>query len=248
MFRRLLVSLLVISLVGAVAGNGVLAHFTDTEMGEALFQADNEDLEVDVDGVWYNGIAFPLFGTMSDIKPSVAGGEKTVSLHVYSVAADLYIYLTNIVNDENGTREPEKAAGDAEDNPADLMDGELASFLYLELWEDNGLDGVPATGDTGEGDNLRQLEEAVVWSGYLSELVTKAQQQEPYNCCLVVDTPIVLQACHTYYIGAWWAFDQKVTTPLGPLDVNKAMSDVFSCNVAFFTIETGVPPPPCPPP
>jgi hypothetical protein len=244
--RNILISLILVGLVGGLAGGGLFAHFSDVEEGSALFIADNVDLAVDAD--WYDGGAeqnpwpesVPLINPAetADIKPGMCG-ESTISLHVYCTEADLWLMLDNLTSGENGILDPEAEAGDPS---AD--DGELVNYLWLQLWEDNGVDGEANTTDFGEGDNEKQPEEAVIWEGYAAELMALAAAEEPYDCVLLAG-PILLTHCNVYYMGVKWCFIQDVA---GQPHCNISMGDTFGTDIAFFTKDVGSPPPTCPPP
>jgi predicted ribosomally synthesized peptide with SipW-like signal peptide len=243
--RQALLSILAVALVAGLAGGGLMAYFSDTEISEDnQFSVSNVDLAVDVN--WYDQGQehnpwpehVPLIdpATTADIKPE-HGGEATISLHVYCYEADLYMFLDTLTHSENGRIDPEMKAGDATENV-----GELIDFLYLELWQDNGVDGVAATGDPGEGDNIKQPEEDFIWLGYAAELLDMASMEEPHDCLLIAG-PIRLLHCKVYYMGCRWHFDRNNGTGA---DVNTAQGDSFGTDIVFRVVNAGDPAPPCP--
>jgi predicted ribosomally synthesized peptide with SipW-like signal peptide len=226
---------MVLSLVGAMVGTGLFAHFTDTETSVGnTFTAGIIDLEVDVDDVYYNGVPFPMFSVHPDIKPCFED-EVTLSLHLTedSNDADILLSLNVTEDDDNGIVEPEADAGDQSDGAGM---GELDDFIWIKIWwdegilpgwqgktvdpwegnniqdeevDDNGLDGEPGTGDLGEDDGI-QADEGFIYEGYASGMVSEI------NCGRCV-------ACTTYYLGFYMHFEQLT-------DVNLAMSDSWGFN------------------
>ena len=238
--KSVLLSMVVFALVAAIGAGGLFAYFSDTETSEGnTFQAGNTDLAVDVN--WYDDgreqnpwpEEIPLIdpSTTADIKPGHRG-ESTISLHAYCVNAELLMKFFNFINDENGSAGPEITLGDAPDDPLDDLDGELASYLWLRLWEDNGLDGEPVTGDEGEGDNIWQEAERIVWESYFADLMACAMPDpDPdIDTSVTLLTKIVLEHCHVFYLGFEWYFDPDVA---GEPDVNLAQSDTFGCDISF---------------
>lgn len=236
MTKRVLMAVLAVGLAGSLAGGGMFAYFSDVETTSGYtFQATNIDLAVDSD--WYDGgaehnpwpEAVPLINPYetADIKPGHSGGTE-ISLHAYSIAGVVYMRIYNTISGENTRIDPELKAGD----PSELA-GELADYLWLELWEDNGPDGEVQTGDTGEGDNIPQPGELPIWSGYASEL----------GDCNLWALPSTMPSCHVYYMGVRWEFRNDNGSGI---DVNVAQGDTFGCDIQFIATEPGDPVPICP--
>ena len=224
-------AVLALGLAGSLAGGGLFAYFSDTEVSAGnTFQASNIVLGVDAD--WYDGGAehhpwpeeVPLIdpAETADIKPGHQEGTR-ISLHAYCDFAEVYIRLFNITGEENARIDPELKAGDPSDD-----EGELADFLWLELWEDNGPDGIIQSSDTGEGDNIPQAGENPIWSGYASQL----------GACNIWQLPTVLPHCQVYYLGLRWEFRSDNGSGI---DVNVAQGDTFGCDIQFQAIYPGAP-------
>lgn len=145
MNQKVLVSLMVIGIVGAVAGGSTLAVFSDSETSSNnLFTAGAIDLKID----WnesYNGEKIedqpltddpgPIF-QLNDVKPGDTG-EATISFHVYDNPAWIWFRLNVTKDDDNGNTEPELVV-DSQDDPNDDFDGELFQNLNFTLWYDDG--------------------------------------------------------------------------------------------------------------
>jgi predicted ribosomally synthesized peptide with SipW-like signal peptide len=233
---KVLIAVLAVGLAGSLAGGGLLAYFSDVETSTAnTFQASNMDLAVGSD--WYDGgvehnpwpQAIPLINPAEteDIKPGHTGGTE-ISLHAYCVAGSVHMRIFNTTSGENTRIGPELKAGD----PSEDI-GELADYLWLELWEDNGPDGDVQTGDTGEGDNIPQVGENPIWSGYASEL----------SACTMWELPTILPHGQAYYLGVRWEFRGDNGSGI---DVNQAQGDTFGCDIQFIATEPGDPAPICP--
>jgi predicted ribosomally synthesized peptide with SipW-like signal peptide len=201
---------MVLGIVGGLAGGALFAHFTDTETStENMFIAGDWSTKfwVDIDGTWYDDETqpggpdpfpepFPLFGENPNIKPC-NGGQQSVSIHLESInpTEQLYIIIRNIVNDEVYLVEPEQAEGDNPDNPANLQDGELASFLWFEFWRDFNDNGVMDGG------------EPLIWQGYASQFITFPEDAEGGR--ILPNTPITVPTDHIDYVGVKWHLDQN---------------------------------------
>lgn len=77
-----------------------------------------------------------LFFNFTDLKPDDEG-EDTISIHVQNDAwACMDLTLTS--NDDISSNEPELGDSDAQDNPLNTWDGELAQTLEFFWWADDG--------------------------------------------------------------------------------------------------------------
>lgn len=237
MNRRILVSLMVIGLVGAMATTGTLALFSDTETSsDNVFTAGAVDLGIDInsEGPEFNGSilygqgenpAVPAFFSLSDVKPGDVH-ERTLSLHVDNNPAWACAAVIPTANDDNGLTEPEAEV----DSTGGAGEGELAQQSDLHIWTD-GIEGV--TGDNA-GDNVfnadqedgdtsvigpeRQLPTGtVVW--------TIADSDENIYPTHSVGEP--LAGSQTYYLGVEYSI---------PIDVgNVAQTDSYEAAVQFYT-------------
>lgn len=154
MRTQILASLLIIGLVGAIAGGSTLAIFSDTEASQNnTFTAGALDLKVD----WnesYNGEPVetqnltdnpgPIF-EINDVKPGDEG-EATVSFHLYDNPGWIWMNVTQTMNLENGCTEPESDVDETCDSPGPDQ-GELGEHLQFTVWYDDG-DNVLEDGET----------------------------------------------------------------------------------------------------
>jgi len=229
--KAILYSLMVIALVGGMVGTGLFAHFTDTETSEGnTFQAGSIDLRIDVDGQWYNGNPFPLWGDHvdPDIKPCM-GGEETISLHNDGMNdAELVEIIITVTEDaENGCIEPEITAGDDPDSD----NGELDEFLHVTVWKDMYDEGgVDLDGDgvvEFPGDNIfDETEEEVLADDMIADILADLGYNGPGAYTMTLTEPMSLPVCEVKYLGMAWHFDQ-------PDDVNLSMTDSFGGTFTF---------------
>ena len=96
------------------------------------------------------------------------------------------------------------------------------------LWWDNGIDEVPGTEDEGEGDNVWQECEDIIFCGTFADLLDESG--------VIAD----LDVCTVYYIGISWVLaDYGVSycggtvTPSPNDEVNKCMTDSLSGTITF---------------
>jgi predicted ribosomally synthesized peptide with SipW-like signal peptide len=125
--KKIVVSLMVIALVGALIGGGIFAAFSDTETAtDNTFTAGTLNLKV--------GSADPCTETISvsTLKPGDTGNAGTwLTRNDGSIAGKLTVAVGTITNNENTRSEVETAAGDTTDNP-----GELGGYLKVAFWMD----------------------------------------------------------------------------------------------------------------
>ncbi len=148
MNRRILVSLMVIGIVGAVAGSGTLAYFNDTESVTGnTFAAGALDLKIG----WtehYNAPATeetpfeiqevtdnpgPVFN-FSDLKPGDYG-EATINLDLQTNPGWVWFRLQQDADSDNGCNDPEL---EAEPNCGQDGDGEIDDHFSHVVWYDDG--------------------------------------------------------------------------------------------------------------
>jgi hypothetical protein len=222
LLKQILISLLVLGLIGGLAGGALFAHFSDVEYSnESTFTAIEwyADLAIDVGGNLYNhnneaggpgGIpsAFPLFGDNPGIQPC-HGGNQSLSIHIKSTAPteNIAIKVKNIVNNEVSLVEPEAAAGDVPDDPNNNLDGELSGFLWFQFWHDEGStpgwqnnDDDPSNDDPEEGNGVLDPGEQLIWQGYAYQFV---------NGQVLPNTPFPVDPSVVSYVGISWHFDQN---------------------------------------
>ena len=218
MNTRILASLLVIGVVGAFATGSTFALFNDTETSQGnTFTAGAVDLQVD----WnesYNGESIqnvsltdnpgPIF-ELDDVKPGDEG-EATVSLHVFSNPAWMWMRANQTVNAENG-------CGD---------EGELGENLYFTIWYDEDGDNVfEPDAQFDDGDLVLDGEE-MIFNGTADELDALADGGLQLDGDRFVDGNQSYMNSTTQYIGIkWWV----------PLDVgNEVQTDSKEFDFEFF--------------
>lgn len=184
------------------------------------------------------------FFDFDDIKPGDRG-EDTVSLHVYDNDAWGRIVIDVTKDTDNTCTSSEELA---EENAciAPNGPGELRENINFIAWLDEGIKpGFQGKqNDIGEGDNLKQENEAGliaagtiaaegeihnIWQGlaaaYLAHGCTDSDGATNYGLChgLAADGRMV--ASTTYYFGIAWDL---------PIDTgNEAQTDIFSSDITF---------------
>jgi len=147
--RRILASLMMIALIGALIGGGVYAVFSDTETSSGnQFAAGTLDLTVDDQNPWASvKINVPA------MKPGNSGAVTCKLTNAGTIdGATLSVDLTNLVNSAGTTPEPEPTP--------DL--GELSANMDIVLWVDNGAGGGVA------GNGIQDGTEATLYTGKLN--------------------------------------------------------------------------------
>lgn len=134
--RKILMSLLMITLVSAVGIGATKAWFSDTEASTGnSFTAGKLDLEL--------GAGNPIPFIFSNVVPGDNGtGKITLTNTAGSIDGVLDVKLANLLESENGLVEPELAAGDYE-NGGDLG----LESLQIATFVDVNRDGVWNAGD-----------------------------------------------------------------------------------------------------
>ncbi len=153
--KKILLSLAILGVVGAMVVGGTTAIFSDTETSTGnTFTAGAIDLTVDNES-YYNGVLNEgtswlqtdlteknLFFDFRDLKPGDYG-EDTISLHVKNNDSYLCADVTLTSNQDNGWTEPE--LNDEDSYTAGR--GELGDRVSFIAWADDG-DNVPEVGET----------------------------------------------------------------------------------------------------
>jgi len=141
MSKRILTSLSIIGIVAAIAIGATTAYLSDVEKSsENTFTAGSLNLKVgDDDPTTWNF-------QVEDIKPGDSGSKEAVVSNTGSIDGYLHITFQNLLNDENGCREPEYSDEPNCDNDAI---GELAKNLDLLIYlDENGNDSFTLGTDT----------------------------------------------------------------------------------------------------
>ena len=236
--RKILLSLMVIGIAATMLGAGTMSYFSDSEISAGnTFAAGAIDLKINVHSTHMQ--TWPCHGTQDVEQPIIFGekdlvpgdhlfywhdikpgdfGEATISIHVYSNDAWLWMRFVNVVDNENDITDPEQELDDT------APDGELSQNIQVMLWVDQGVTpgfgnddkefgcGREVDGDCiecpppecwgGEGDNIWQKRfEPVLYVGTMYDLL--------YN-----NNPFFSQHkirnCTTYYIGWSWRVPPQV--------------------------------------
>ena len=190
------------------------------------------------------------FFNFHDLKPG-DWGENTISLHVYDNDAWGRIYFENVTDLDNTCTEPE-----IEDETDCLVDlgtadenGELDENMEAMMWLDQGmtpgfqcLENEPASCiDPGEGDNLHQDGEPVIytsitdeWSYNLADIISEAAYKYGEGDGLNLDGRMT--GSITYYIGVSWCFGTWNHTTMtcngSPVD-NTSQTDSLGGDLVF---------------
>jgi len=171
--KKIILSLAVIAMVGAVAVGVTRSFFSDTETSTGnTFTAGAIDLKVDSE-CSYNGATSTECGTWAlkdlvpqsdkffnfdDIKPGDVG-ENTISLHVINNDAWVCAEVSSLIDNENGINEPESAI----DTTSEV--GELSQTMEWTIWKDDGVDASGVQVGTA-CDNIQQVGEPTLTSGH----------------------------------------------------------------------------------
>jgi uncharacterized repeat protein (TIGR01451 family)/predicted ribosomally synthesized peptide with SipW-like signal peptide len=251
-----------IGIAATLLGAGTLSYFYDIETSSNnIFTAGKLDLKIDWDSYWYRYWPDPImmgekhqimddltgenFFDWPDIKPG-DWGEATISFHVFDNDAWGWLHFFDVFDHDNGLTEPEENHPPGCDTTGGDDEGELSQHIYTFLWVDDGM--TPGwqgrydlfEGDPGEGDNIWNYDEEVIFGEPYQEIATMYEMYM-FDCCWL--GPWYIENCETIYIGWYW----WVPTWVG----NIIQSDSFGFGVEFHVDQyrnnpTPVPPgPPC---
>jgi len=203
-------SIMTIGIALGMLGAGTLSFFSDWEISEDnYFEAGTMDLLVDCHsihtGLWPGGHVYEAnidfeekdlipgdkIFNWHDVKPGDYG-EATISFHVMDNDAWLWLRVNYLEDFGGAYPEPE-----AELYPDE---GDLSDYIDVRIWLDEGQtegwQGKGPEGDPGEGDNIWQDGEPILFDwNTLANL---------YIYGWLPDSPWHLQSCHTGYIGWEW--------------------------------------------
>jgi predicted ribosomally synthesized peptide with SipW-like signal peptide len=217
--KKILISLGIIGLVGALATGGTLAYLSDTETALGnTFVAGTIDLKVDNES-YYNGAISPgttfgpsdlndgkLFINFTDLKPDDEG-EDTISLTVNDNDAWLCMDMSLTTDDDKSSNEPELKTGDAPEDLNNTWDGELGGLVQMVWWVDDG-DNVLEEGEAllnGGPKNIKTFfGEGKVFSADLADSTTNVWTGNP--------GPAI--GAQTYHIGKAWCYGNMALSPL----------------------------------
>lgn len=192
------------------------AHYAGLYCDDGIWVLENQDVgttrpdlvDEDCDGTWEETDLGPenTFFNYGDLKPG-DNGENTISLHVYDNDAYACVIIDNMIDDDNGTNEPEEDAGDT--TPGD-GEGELSQEIRFFAWADDG-DNIWENGENVLFSNTEGPASDVI-DGVVYPLFTPD-----------INDGAVLEATTTVYIGLYWCY--------GDIDVNEG-ENILSCDGA----------------
>lgn len=226
--KRIFISLAIIIAVAAGAVGLTGAYFGDTETSTGnTFAAGAIDLLID-NSAWYNGefierlswemrdLTVEKFFDFNDFKPG-DWEEDTISLHVEDNDAWLCMDVELTKDDDVSSTEPELGDGDAEEDPEDNFDGELANALHTVWWAD-------------DGDNVLETGENVFFEGTVSELddANLALADTEGNIWNEEGGPAL--GGETHYIGKAFCFGELTQNPVTPGNNSPAVDPGILCN------------------
>jgi len=120
MNKKILASVVTISIVALMVGVGTFALFSDTETSTGnTFTAGTLDLNVD----GKDDPNVPFYFAESNVKPGDSGSKSVVLSNSGTLAGKAYIHFKNVVDRPGTTPEPEPT----------LDDGELSQNLYIKV-------------------------------------------------------------------------------------------------------------------
>lgn len=254
--KKILISVSIIGAVAAIAIGATTAYFSDTETSAGnTFTAGSLDLKIS-NHCYYNGMECALapdgtyhwngnvndplcncswastdfatrgFFDFADLKPG-DNGEDTIRLYVDNNDAWLCMTITPKKNDDISSTEPELGAGDVQDVPTDLWDGELAQALTGKIWAD-----VCTTTPAYPGDNIYQADcDNLIGDGIISPFPTTGAVTWPLADAnrnaftRVAGQP--LTGLQNYYIGVSWNLPGETG--------NIVQSDSYVSDISFYT-------------
>ena len=201
--KNVFLSVVIIAALAVAGVGGTLAQWqVDPVEGDYNWDAGYLDLKIDVEGIWLVPDATGHVGSLINEDSIMPGqtGHTTFSLHAEAAPATGYhanLTVTGTAdNFEYDVKNPELVAGD-DSTTGGSNDGELADFLVIKLWWDEG--STPGwqgrTEDPQEGDNLYQHFETPIYWGTFADLITANQ----------LETQVLeLAICEVIYIGLDW--------------------------------------------
>ncbi len=217
-------SLSVITAVGAVVIGGTGAFFSDSETSTGnTFTAGAIDLQIDSTAV-YNGQSVPSatwalkdlvptadkFFNFSDVKPGDTG-SNSISLHVNNNDAWVCATISNLVDADNTTTEPEDVP-----DLDNLVSGEMQENLIVTIWRDNGVGGGTA------GNNVQDGTEPTLYTG--------APQTGTWALYDPTTGTGPLTGAMTGYVGVKW------TLPLAT--GNEVQTDSMTGDIGFYVVQS----------
>ncbi len=214
--KKILLSIAVIGVAGALAISASNAIFSDVEMstgntftaGEIDLKIDNTSYYSNTPGLYNSETSWLMkdleegtdfFFMFEDLKPG-DWGEDTISLHVKDNDSWLCVDVTLTSDDDNGLTEPEEGDGDVTGGDGE---GELADRVAFIWWAD-------------DGDNVLEEDEYLLPSGPLGalevgETATVALADSTFNLWGDIGP---FPGDDIRYIGKAWCFGRLTPEPL----------------------------------
>jgi len=122
--NKIFLNLISIFAVAAIAATATVAYFSDTETSTGnTFAAGTLDLKVD-DQDDPNIVSVAL----NNMKPGDTAQYQWSWKNAGTIEGQPWLEIVNVADDDNGLLEPEKTAGDSEDE-----EGELSQYLLMKL-------------------------------------------------------------------------------------------------------------------
>src|SRR3989344_4021943 len=263
--KRIINSLAVIVMAGAVIAGGTSAFFLDVESSVGnTFAAGTNDLKVD-NASYYNGAVATsttfgpsdlddgkLFLDFRDMKPDDEG-EDTISLHVIDNDAWLCMDMSLSTNDDISSNEPELDTADTPEDANNSWDGELRDLVEMVWWVD-------------DGDNVLEEGETILSNGAQS-VTDLFGEDKTFSADLADSTTNVwtgeagpVTGSETYYLGKAFCYGDMTLAPVlqdglgtdGPLAPdrvatgftcsgtglgNESQTDVLTMDIAFSAVQ-----------
>jgi len=214
--KKILVSLSIISLVGAIAIGGTMAYFNDTEISNNnTFAAGEIDLKIDYHCLnsgcgWDTPIDLLFNESMfynCDVKPGDSQ-SSSISWHVYNNNSWGSIKL-NLVDYEFGCTEPERLE-DITCGNAGLGEGELSNNLMFDIWMDEGQLVGWQCGNLGPHCALDPKEGNSIKDGIENYIVENISAKQISSMGRII-LPQEIIASNTYYLGIIWKIPGEIT-------------------------------------
>lgn len=249
--KRLLISLLSVGVIGTVAFVGTSAFFSDEEISTGnTFEAGAIDLQLtnetsasyepgDTSDNWtdFDDVNDQVLMSFADIKPG-DWGENTIGFNITSNEAWMCAELAVDEQAENTILDPEADDGDVSEDI-----GELADFLTVLWWEDDG-DNVLEQGEDVKYGGPRPLAEWLALGNGDSLDLTFADSVLNWSADAADGDPIDPDV--PFYLGvAWCMGEMTIDTDTAPgwscdgenVD-NTSQSDSVTATLAFSAVQT----------
>jgi predicted ribosomally synthesized peptide with SipW-like signal peptide len=278
--KKIFKSAFLVVAIAAVAGYATYSFFSDTETSSNnTFTAGAIDLKVGNTSYVSNKTTGALeastagttwtiqdlvaqrFFNFTDLKPGDIG-EDTISFQVNSNDAWVCAEIDLTSDDDISSTEPElKASGEAQDDPSNIWDGELAQNLTFAWWPDDG-DNVLEADEANNIFFLAPKDLKTLMGDDKKMFLTLADTHVNFFKNGAPNTP--LKGGDIYTLGKGWCLGTMTTTPVdqdslsahGPLynpgsgprgtgfacdgaaDLNIAQTDGLTADLIFTAVQS----------